>query len=148
MDDRERDAASPPVCGCGAEQGDEGGRRAVGVDAGIKERNLKRLRRIEGHDKHAGHSVEMFRSKFWLSLALTIPAPAFPGSAWIGPVFGTASSLRRLVFLQGAWRELKDRLPGMMTLISLAITWRSSSPGCHARADRGGCRSGGSWPRW
>jgi hypothetical protein len=25
------------------------------------------------HDKHEGHSVEMFRSKFWLSLALTIP---------------------------------------------------------------------------
>ena len=27
-----------------------------------------------------------------------------------------------LVFLQGAWRELRDRLPGMMTLIALAIT--------------------------
>jgi P-type Cu2+ transporter len=91
-----------------------------------------------GHDKHAGHSVEMFRDKFWLSLALTIPtliwghmlpqltgwhAPAFPGSAWIAPVFGTIVFFYGgLVFLQGAVHELKDRLPGMMTLISLAIT--------------------------
>jgi Cu2+-exporting ATPase len=91
-----------------------------------------------GHDKHAGHSVAMFRRKFWISLALTIPAvlwghmlwdllgghpPAFPGSRWIPPVFGTIVFLYGgLVFLQGAWRELKDRLPGMMTLISLAIT--------------------------
>jgi len=90
------------------------------------------------HDKHAGHSPEMFRRKFWLTLALTIPtvlwghmltsltgwhAPAFPGSQWIPPVFGTAVFLYGgVVFLQGAVRELKDRLPGMMTLISLAIT--------------------------
>jgi P-type Cu2+ transporter len=90
------------------------------------------------HDKHAGHSVEMFRSRFWLSLALTIPvvfwaehvemilgyqAPVFPGSAWIGPVLGTVVFLYGgLVFLKGAWGELRARLPGMMTLISLAIT--------------------------
>jgi CsoR family transcriptional regulator, copper-sensing transcriptional repressor len=35
-------------CACGLEHGDAGGRRAVGVDPGIKDRNLKRLRRIEG----------------------------------------------------------------------------------------------------
>jgi Cu2+-exporting ATPase len=80
----------------------------------------------------------MFRSKFWISLLLTIPTvlwghmlwdlvgghpPAFPGSRWIPPVFGTIVFLYGgLVFLQGAWRELKDRLPGMMTLISLAIS--------------------------
>ncbi|HET7692015.1 MAG TPA: heavy metal translocating P-type ATPase [Gemmatimonadota bacterium] len=79
----------------------------------------------------------MFRRKFWVSLALTIPtvvwghmlapllgihAPAFPGSAWIAPVFGTAVFLYGGgVFLEGAWREWKRRLPGMMTLISLAI---------------------------
>jgi P-type Cu2+ transporter len=90
-----------------------------------------------GHDRHAGHSVAMFRDKFWLSLALTIPtivwghmlpavtgwhAPAFPGSAWIAPVFGTIVFFYGgWVFLQGAARELQDRLPGMMTLISLAI---------------------------
>ena len=91
-----------------------------------------------GHDKHAGHSVAMFRDKFWISLLLTLPtlvwghmlqsalgytAPHFPGSMWIPPLFGTAVFLYGgWVFIQGAVRELKDRLPGMMTLIALAIT--------------------------
>jgi Cu2+-exporting ATPase len=91
----------------------------------------------DGHDAHAGHSVAMFRTKFWVSLALTLPTliwghmlapllglhpPAFPGSSWIAPIFGTAVFLYGgRVFLQGAWRELGRRLPGMMTLISLAI---------------------------
>ena len=91
-----------------------------------------------GHDKHAGHSPEMFRDKFWMTLLLTVPtlvwghmlqnalgytAPHFPGSQWIPAVFGTAVFLYGgRVFLQGAVQELKDRLPGMMTLISLAIT--------------------------
>src|SRR5690554_3977245 len=90
------------------------------------------------HDKHAGHSVEMFRDRFWVSLLLTIPtliwsdllqgwfgytAPSFPGSSLVPAVFGTAVFVYGgRVFLQGAVRELKDRLPGMMTLISLAIT--------------------------
>jgi len=90
-----------------------------------------------GHDKHAGHSVEMFRNKFWLSLLLTIPtliwsdliqdwlgyeAPVFTGSEYIPAVFGAAVFFYGgWVFVQGAVRELKDRLPGMMTLISLAI---------------------------
>jgi hypothetical protein len=26
-----------------------------------------------GYDKHAGHSIAMFRDKFWLTLVLTIP---------------------------------------------------------------------------
>jgi P-type Cu2+ transporter len=91
----------------------------------------------EGHDKHAGHSVTMFRDRFWISLALTIPtlvwghmlqrafgyhAPMFPGAMWIPPIFGTAVFLYGgRVFIQGAIRELKDRVPGMMTLIALAI---------------------------
>jgi Cu2+-exporting ATPase len=80
----------------------------------------------------------MFRSKFWLSLVLTIPtliwgallqewlgytAPEFPGSRWVPVVFGTAVFVYGgWVFLQGAAREVRDRVPGMMTLISLAIT--------------------------
>ena len=91
-----------------------------------------------GHDRHSGHSVAMFRDKFWLSLALTIPvvvwssdvqhwvgytAPAFPGSKFIPPILGTVVFLYGgIVFIRGAWRELSDRKPGMMTLISLAIT--------------------------
>jgi len=90
------------------------------------------------HDRHAGHSVQMFRDKFWLSLALTIPtlvwghmlpnalgytAPRFPGSEWVPAVFGTAVFLYGgVVFLKGAVHELRDRLPGMMTLIALAIS--------------------------
>ena len=90
------------------------------------------------HDKHAGHSVAMFRDRFWISLALTVPtliwghmlprvlnysAPPVPGQRWIAPLFGTAVFLYGgTVFLQGAWRELRARLPGMMTLIALAIT--------------------------
>src|SRR5690242_17730508 len=91
-----------------------------------------------GHDTHAGHSVAMFRDKFWISLLLTIPtliwghmlqnalgytAPRFAGAAWIPPIFGTAVFVYGgWVFIQGAVRELKDRLPGMMTLIALAIS--------------------------
>ena len=91
-----------------------------------------------GHDAHAGHSPEGFRSRFWLSLLLTIPvvywsshiesllgyrALVFWGSEWIPSVLGTVVFLYGgLVFLQGAWGELRARLPGMMTLISLAIT--------------------------
>ncbi len=92
----------------------------------------------EGHDAHAGHSPEMFRDKFWLSFILTLPvvywsghiqellgyeAPVFPGSEWIGPVLGTVVFVYGgWVFIQGAWHELKARLPGMMTLIALAIS--------------------------
>ena len=90
------------------------------------------------HDAHAGHSPEMFRNRFWLSTAFTIPAvlwsehiqmllgyraPVFPGAGWLPAVFGTLVFLYGgRAFLEGAWRELKARLPGMMTLISLAIT--------------------------
>ncbi|MBR9980238.1 MAG: heavy metal translocating P-type ATPase [Desulfatitalea sp.] len=91
-----------------------------------------------GHDKHAGHNTEMFRSKFWVCLVLMVPAlvwepmlqawfnyraPVFPGSDLIPAVFGTIVFIYGgWVFLQGAVRELADRLPGMMTLIALAIS--------------------------
>lgn len=89
------------------------------------------------HDRHAGHSVAMFRDKFWLSFVLTIPvvfwsadvqhwlgysAPSFPGSSLIPAVLGTVVfCYGGLVFIRGARGELADRRPGMMTLISLAI---------------------------
>jgi P-type Cu2+ transporter len=45
-----------------------------------------------------------------------------PVAHWIAPVFGTAVFFYGgWVFLQGGLRELRARLPGMMTLISLAI---------------------------
>jgi len=80
----------------------------------------------------------MFRDKFWGSLALTVPtlvwspmvqqwlgfrAPQFPGSHLVPAIFGTILFVYGgLVFLRGAAVELKERMPGMMTLISLAIT--------------------------
>ena len=89
------------------------------------------------HDRHAGHAVAMFRDKFWLTFALTIPvvfwsadvqhwlgytAPSFPGSKFIPAVLGTVVFIYGgLVFIRGAGGELRDRKPGMMTLISLAI---------------------------
>jgi P-type Cu2+ transporter len=89
------------------------------------------------HDKHAGHDPEAFRRKFWLSLVVTIPIVAtsdmvmdwfgyrldFPGIGLVGPILGS------FVFWYGGWpflvgavRELRDRAPGMMLLISMAIT--------------------------
>ena len=89
------------------------------------------------HDRHAGHSVAMFRDKFWLSLALTVPVvvlspdiaqwfgytlPAIPGLEYVPAVLGTVIFLYGgLVFIRGAAGELRGRQPGMMTLISLAI---------------------------
>ncbi|MDF2730874.1 MAG: heavy metal translocating P-type ATPase [Acidimicrobiia bacterium] len=80
----------------------------------------------------------MFRDRFWLSLALTIPiifyspmiqewfgytAPAFPGSEWVGPVLGTVIFIYGgMPFMRGAAQEVRDRQPGMMLLIGMAIT--------------------------
>ena len=80
----------------------------------------------------------MFRDRFWLSLILSVPtlvwsptvqnwlsysAPDFALSEYVPVLFGSAVFLYGgLVFLRGALGELKVRLPGMMTLISLAIT--------------------------
>ena len=90
-----------------------------------------------GHDKHAGHSVAMFRDRFWLSLLLTLPvvffsemiqewfgytAPTFPGSDWVAPVLGTVIFFYGgSPFLKGAVGEVRDRQPGMMLLIGMAI---------------------------
>ena len=80
----------------------------------------------------------MFRDRFWLTLLLTMPtvvwsemiqqwfhytAPRFTGSTYIPAVFGTIVYVYGgAPFLRGGYRELRDRLPGMMTLISLAIS--------------------------
>jgi P-type Cu2+ transporter len=90
-----------------------------------------------GHNGHMGHEI-LFRNRFWVSLVLTIPVliytpmlqhwlgfspPAFWGSTWIAPVLSTIVFVYGgLPFLQMAGGELRDRQPGMMTLISLAIT--------------------------
>lgn len=90
------------------------------------------------HDKHAAHHTEDFLKKFWVVLALTVPiilysdlpqaffgwsAPMFPGSEYLQLILGSIVFFYGgLVFLNGAWSEIQDRLPGMMTLIALAIS--------------------------
>ncbi|MBI3261142.1 cadmium-translocating P-type ATPase [Candidatus Berkelbacteria bacterium] len=88
--------------------------------------------------KHAGHKTESFLTKFWVSLALTIPiffysetastifniqAPRFSGSAYALLALGSFVFFYcGWIFMASAYRELKARLPGMMTLIAIAIT--------------------------
>lgn len=93
----------------------------------------------DGHDGHGDHSghVEMFRRRFWWSLLITVPLVVtsqmvmdwfgyqldFAGVALVGPVLGT------FLFVWGGWpflsggvQEAKDRQPGMMLLIAMAIS--------------------------
>lgn len=90
------------------------------------------------HDKHKGHTTEGFLKKFWVVLALTIPilayselfeeafgfsAPDFLGRPFVILALGSVVFFYGgWVFLAGAYRELRAQLPGMMTLIALAIT--------------------------
>ena len=89
------------------------------------------------HGKHAGHSVAMFRRRFWWSLLLTVPLVVtsdmvmewfgyeldFPGMAWVGPVVGSVLyAWGGWPFLVGGAREARERQPGMMLLIAMAIT--------------------------
>ena len=90
------------------------------------------------HDKHEGHKTESFLRKFWVVLILTLPilvyselsekflgwaVPQFAGSEYFILALGTIIFFYGgWIFIIGAWRELKARLPGMMTLIALAIT--------------------------
>lgn len=88
-------------------------------------------------DKHAGHSTNIFKKKFWVSLALTLivvlysplpqqllnwQPPAVPGSQFLPLILGSIVFFYGgWIFISSAWRELQGRQPGMMTLIALAI---------------------------
>ena len=93
-----------------------------------------------GHGSHdAGHGdhAEMFRRLFWINLALAVPVLVlseqiqdwfgynltFPGSSWVPPVLGTVIYFYGgRPFLSGGVSEARERQPGMMLLIALAIT--------------------------
>mgnify|MGYP001610398218 FL=1 len=76
-----------------------------------------------GYNKHAGHSTEAFLKKFWVSLVLTVPVVIFRNSQYIPIIFGSIVFFYGgWIFIQGAVQELKAKLPGMMTLIGLAIS--------------------------
>jgi Cu2+-exporting ATPase len=90
-----------------------------------------------GHGGHAGH-VDVYRRRFWITLILAVPvvfysemiqdwfgftAPQFPGDGLVAPVLGTVIFVYGgWVFLAGALDELRGRAPGMMLLVSLAIS--------------------------
>ena len=89
------------------------------------------------HADHTGHEA-MFRRRFWVSTLLSIPVllfspfiqrtlgfrmPEFPGSSLMTPVFAViVFGYGGLPFLRMALPELRNRRPGMMMLISLAIS--------------------------
>lgn len=115
-----------------AEVSHEGHRAHASVEAGDDHHSHA------GHDKHEGHSPEMFRDRLWVSLALTVPilyfseqiqdwfaytAASFTGSRWVSPILSTILFIYAgSVFLRGARHEVRAGQPGMMTLISLAIS--------------------------
>ncbi len=87
------------------------------------------------HDHHA-HMIEDFKKRFWISMVLTVPVlilspmiQSFLGIFWgfSGDhfvLFGLASFAffyGGWPFLKGLYDELKDKNPGMMTLIAVAI---------------------------
>lgn len=88
--------------------------------------------------KHAGHKTSSFLTKFWISLVVTVPiffysemalmvfgirGPEFPGWQYALLLLGTFVYFYcGWIFLASAYRELRARLPGMMTLIAIAIT--------------------------
>lgn len=91
----------------------------------------------KAHVDHSGHEA-MFRQRFWWSLLLTLPVllfspmiqewlgfemPEFTGSEWVAPLFGIAVFLYGgSPFLGMAVPEIRNRQPGMMILISMAIS--------------------------
>jgi len=96
------------------------------------------VHQVHSQGQHAGHSVAMFRNRFWLTLAMAVPVvlfspmfaellgyqvPALPGSAWIPPLLGTVIFLYGgRPFIRGGLNELRTRKPGMMLLIAMAIS--------------------------
>src|SRR5688572_2507194 len=104
----------------GGEHGGGDHRHTDSADAGRS--------RHGGHGAHAGHHVEMFRRRFWISLALTVPIVVtshmvmdwfgyeldFAGMEWVGPILGSVVFFwGGWPFLEGGWREAKERQPGM-----------------------------------
>jgi Cu2+-exporting ATPase len=90
-----------------------------------------------GHHDHGSHA-DMFRRLFWINVVLALPvvfyspmiqdwfgytAPHFPGYTLVAPIFGSIVFFYGgWPFLSGGWGELRNRQPGMMLLIAMAIS--------------------------
>ena len=95
----------------------------------------------QGHGDHGSHHAHMvadFRKRFWISLVLSVPilllspmiqqflglgtSLRFSGDLFINFLFSTAVFFYGgWPFLKGLYDELRQKNPGMMTLIALAI---------------------------
>lgn len=120
---------------CGMELAEVKSSKSVPTGKQVK---VESLEGRENYNKHAGHKTEDFLKKFLVSLALTIPVlfysdiflkisqwrpPIFWGSQYILLVLGSAIFFYGgIVFIKGAFRELKAKIPGMMVLITVAIS--------------------------
>ncbi len=90
-----------------------------------------------GHSEHHKHMIKDFKKRFWISLVLTLPvlllspmvqnllhfSLSFPYDGYL------LAGLSTIIFFYGGWPflkglvdELKEKQPGMMTLIAVAIT--------------------------
>jgi P-type Cu2+ transporter len=92
----------------------------------------------EHHGGGRGNHAAQFRRRFVITAVLALPVvgfsmmfsdllgyplPAGPWVPWVSPLLGTVIFFYGgAPFLTGAWSEIKQRQPGMMLLISLAIT--------------------------
>jgi len=110
------------------------------IDHGRHEGQMDRQSGSGEHQQHVDHRghEQMFRRRFWVSSLISVPVllyseaiqgwlrfvmPAFPGSAWITPVFSVfVFAYGGIPFLRMAVPEIRNRRPGMMLLISLAIS--------------------------
>ena len=110
-----------------------------GVDQHVHKHPAHHPTERSGLPRHLGHSVADFKRRFWISLIVTIPililSPSIQESAGIDGAFRFPGGQYLLFllasfvyfyggypFLKGIVSELKARLPGMMTLIAVAIT--------------------------
>lgn len=91
----------------------------------------------QDHSNHHAHMIADFRKRFWISLVLSVPvlifspflqglldiSITFPFQEWV--IFAIATA----IFFYGGWpffkglaNELKQKHPGMMTLVAVAIS--------------------------
>jgi len=103
------------------------------------ERVINDAKKPSPHHDHHAHMVEDFRKRFWISLALTLPililSPMIQEFAGLGEKLRFSGdqyllwAFSSVVFFYGGWpflkgifQELKNKKPGMMTLIAIAIS--------------------------
>ncbi len=104
----------------------------------VPSHDTKDGQQTDGHDQHQGHSTNAFIWKFWVALVLSVPLVAYsdlpemflgwrmpdlPGQDYLILILGSIVFFYAgWVFLASAYREIRAKLPGMMTLIAIAIS--------------------------